>query len=114
LSKSSNSPIADTSLGEPKPFQDEEEKIIAEDHSSTVHRKIPFKIDSSMTIIWKGVEEGRRGSIISFQSKETILGVGGSVFEEIGMPPCSEGTELKMKKTYLKNVSLLERRVGSF
>jgi hypothetical protein len=60
---------------------------------------MPFNIDSTRTIIWKGAEEGRRGSTRLFQSKETIIGLGGSILKESGMPPCSEGIELEMIKT---------------
>jgi hypothetical protein len=45
-------------------------------------------IELTLTTSWKGAEEGRRGSKRSFQSKETILGLGGSVLEDNGMPPC--------------------------
>jgi hypothetical protein len=71
LSKSQKSLVVDTSLGEPKAFQAEEDKMLAED---------PCR-------------EGNQGSKRSFQSKETTLGLGGSVIEECGILPCSEGTK---------------------
>jgi hypothetical protein len=79
-----NSQIDDTILGKPKAFQVEEDKILAEVTLYTIHRRMP--------LIWKGVEEGSRGSTRSFQSKETTLRLGGSVLKESGMLPCSEGT----------------------
>jgi hypothetical protein len=85
-------------LGEPKSFQVEEDTIIVEDPSYTIHRRIPFKIGSTRTVISKGVEEGRRGTTRLVQSKETILGLGGSVLEESGMPPYFEVTELETLK----------------
>jgi hypothetical protein len=48
--KVNNSQIADTSLGKPKAFQVEEDKILAEVTLSTIYRRMP--------LIWKGVEEG--------------------------------------------------------
>jgi hypothetical protein len=48
--KVSNSQIIDTSLGKPKAFQVEEDKILAEVTLSTIYRRMP--------LIWKGVEEG--------------------------------------------------------
>jgi hypothetical protein len=65
------------------------------------------------TLVWKCVEEGRQGSTRSFQSKETILGLEGSMLEVSGMPPCSEGSELEMLKTCSIATSVLKRRVGS-
>jgi len=38
------------------------------------------------TLIWKGAEEGRCGSTRYFQSKETILELGGSMLEVSGKP----------------------------
>jgi hypothetical protein len=61
-------------LGKPKDFQVEENKILGEVTLSTIYRRIP--------LIWKGVEEGSRLSTISFQSKKTTLGLGGSILEE--------------------------------
>jgi hypothetical protein len=68
-------------LGEPKTCQAEEDKILVEDPSSIIYQQTP--------IIWKGLEEGRQGSTRSFQSKETIMGLGGSVLGESGMLLCS-------------------------
>jgi hypothetical protein len=73
-------------LGKPKYFQVKEDKILAEVTLSTIYRRMP--------LIWKGVEEGSRGSTRSFQSKETTLGLGGSVLRESGMLPGEEGIEL--------------------
>jgi hypothetical protein len=87
-------------LGKPKSFQVEEDKILAEVTFSTIYRRIP--------LIWKGVEEGSRCSTRSFQSKETSLGLGGSILRESGMLPCSEGTGLEMLMTWSKDASLLK------
>jgi hypothetical protein len=65
-----------------------------------------------MPLIWKGVEEGSRGSTRSFQSKETTLGLGGSILKESGMLPSEEGTKLEMLRTWSKDASPFKRRVG--
>jgi hypothetical protein len=58
-------------LGKPKAFQVNKDKILAEVAFSTIYRRIP--------LIWKGVEKGSQGSTRSIQSKETTLGLGGSI-----------------------------------
>jgi hypothetical protein len=74
-------------LGKLKAFQFKEDKMLAKVTLSTIYRRIP--------LIWKGVEEGSWGSTRSFQSKETTLGIGGSILEESGMLSCSKGTYRK-------------------
>jgi hypothetical protein len=63
-------------------------------------------------IIWKGVEEGSRGYTISFQSKETTLGLGGSILEESRRLSSEEGIDLEMLRTWSKDASPFKRRVG--
>jgi hypothetical protein len=72
-------------LGEPKSCQVKDDKILIEDPSSTIVQRMPNLLIP--TLIWKGEEEGRRGSTISFQSKETILEIGWGILKESGMLP---------------------------
>jgi hypothetical protein len=58
--KADNSLVVDTGLGEPKAFQVKDDKILVEDPSSTIVRKMTNLL--TPTIIWKGAKEGRRGS----------------------------------------------------
>jgi hypothetical protein len=75
-----------TQSWEKKTFQVEEDKILAKVTLSTIYQIMP--------LIWKGVEEGSRGSTILFQSKETTLGLRGSILEESGILPSEEGTKI--------------------
>jgi hypothetical protein len=92
-------------LGKPKAFQVEEDKIIAEVTLSTIYQIFP--------LIWKGVEEGIRGSTRSFQSKETTLGIVGSILKDSGILPSEEGTELEMLSSWLKDLLPSKIRVGT-
>jgi hypothetical protein len=76
--------VVDTRLAEPKTYKAKEDKILAEDPSST----------------------------ISFQLKEIILGLGGSILRESRMLPFPEGKKLEMIRTWLKDASPPKIRVG--
>ena len=52
------------------PRQEQDEKILTEAPSSTIQSAIVY--DSTLTFIWKGASEGRRGSTRLSQSKEAI------------------------------------------
>jgi hypothetical protein len=69
-----------------------------------MYRRIP--------LIWKVVEEGIQGSTRSFQSKETILGLGGSLLRESEMLPCSEAAGIEILRTRSKDATPPKRRVG--
>jgi hypothetical protein len=65
-----------------------------------------------MPLIWKVLEEGIQGSTRSFQSKETVLGIGGSLLKESEMFPCSEGARIENLRTRSKYATPPKRRVG--
>ena len=46
-----------------------------------------MSLPPALTMIWKGMEEGRRGSVSLFQSKEKTSVLGGGYVETGEMPP---------------------------
>jgi len=46
-----------------------------------------MSLPPTLTMIWKGMEEGRRGSVSLFQSKENTLVLGGGSVETGEIPP---------------------------
>ena len=68
-------------------------------------------MELTLTFIWKGAAEGRRGSTRLSQLKETLLELGGGTFEEIGMPPILEDYVLEIKQTLLLGTSPPKRGV---
>lgn len=68
-------------------------------------------MELTLTFIWKGAVEGRRGSTRLSQSKETLLELGGGTFEVVGMPAISEDSALEIKQTLLLGTSPLKKGV---
>ena len=81
-----------TSLGGAKAFQEVEDKILTEAPSSTC--VWCMSLPPSLTMIWKGMEEGRRGSGSLFQSKEKTSTLGGDSVETGEMPPDIEESDV--------------------
>ena len=110
LSNSSNRLVVDTRLGDPMPFQARAAKILTEAPSSTIQRAIVY--GSTLTFIWKGALEGRRGSTRLSQSKEAIWELGGGWSGMSSVPPCSVSYELVVKKMWQEDTSLSKGRLG--
>ena len=53
-----------------------------------------MSLPPNFTMIWKGMEEGRRGSVSLFQSKEKTSVLGGGSVETGEMPPDVEESDV--------------------
>ena len=78
------------------PCQARVDKILTKAPSSTIQQAIVQ--GSTLTFIWKGAAEGRRGSTRLSQSKEAIRELGGGSSEASSIPPCSVSYELEVHK----------------
>lgn len=101
--------MVSTTSGEPKAFQEVEDKMLTEAPSYRMVWYMYLLVVS--TIIWKGILEGRCGSTKLSQSKGVTSVLGGDAFEMDRMSPYQGLYELT-RKTWVVSNAPFEGVVG--